>query len=305
MEYIYKSSDPDRPSLHRMLSAVCAPVFDSEDVHEQIARESFGMPKSVCRICKLKVVAAYELYEACIEGDRKLWEMVIIQKELIGDEGATDEQPNTTEAQNEISKGVSTRELPETANDDSSEKDPASANTEEFYRNKTIFTCDVCSVNFISKKRLRIHILEFHPESVKQCQECDDIFVSEVQMEDHKLYHRTGKRFSCDVCKKRFSTTTGHRLHARSHVKFTPFQCDKCDKSFSTMGILKSHVMRHNGQRDIACEICPLRFYTKGSLKLHMITHTNEQKFACDICDSRFKNRDSLIKHTQKHSGME
>lgn len=304
MEYIYKSPDSARPCLHTMLSAICAPVFDSEDIHEQVARESFGMPKAVCQNCKRRILAAYDLYEACIEGDRKLWEMIIIQKELI-DEEDTKQQPRSTarsKPQNEDAESMSTEEPSEANKEDTGDKD-ASANKDDTYRNSTILTCDLCSASFKSKKNIRLHMKESHAESIKPCDQCDEIFVSEVQMEDHILYHRTGKKFSCVVCKKRFATTTAHRLHARTHVNFTPFQCDQCDKSFSTSSALQLHLTRHTGQRDIACELCPLRFYTKGSLKLHMITHTKEQKYACDICDSRFTTRDSLIIHTKKHTG--
>lgn len=301
MEYIYKSPDPVRPSLHTMLSAICASVFDSEEIHEQVARESFGMPKVVCFNCKLKILAAYELHETCIESDRKLWEMIIIQRELMEDDVAIP-CPETAEDKPQTEDGGTSGSTESTKVDPTN--DYLKVTGRIYPIGAPIRKCELCDATFKTKKTIQKHMKTNHANSIKPCQECDDVFFSYNQLEDHRLFHRTGKKHSCEVCKKRFSTSTGLRLHARNHVNYTPFKCDQCDQTFPCSAALQVHVVKHTGQRNVICEQCPMRFYSKSSLKKHMQTHTRERNFACDICGSRFTSQYSLVSHTAKHTGM-
>lgn len=300
MEYIYKSPDPVRPSLHTMLSAICATVFDSEEIHEQVARESFGMPKIVCLSCKAKIVAAYALHEICIESDRKLWEMIIIQREL-SEDGVAIPNPETTEDEPQTEGGGSepSSESPKLE----ASNDYLKVTGKSHSLGAPIQTCGACSVTFKAKRSIQNHMKTEHADLIKRCKQCDDVFFSDILLEDHRMFHLTGKKFSCEVCKKRFGTSTALRHHARSHVNYSPFKCDQCDRTYPSASTLQMHMVRHTNQRNIVCEHCPMRFHSKSALKSHMQTHTRERNFACDICDSRFTTQHSLVMHTVKHTG--
>ncbi|XP_058835956.1 zinc finger protein 260-like [Topomyia yanbarensis] len=73
-ENIYDLSSSSKLSLFKMLSLICSEVFSDP-------MEPFSFPRSVCITCRKKVVSAYELYEKCVESDRKLRELCIVKLE--------------------------------------------------------------------------------------------------------------------------------------------------------------------------------------------------------------------------------
>uniref|UniRef100_A0A8D8CH69 (northern house mosquito) hypothetical protein n=1 Tax=Culex pipiens TaxID=7175 RepID=A0A8D8CH69_CULPI len=66
-----------QPSLHGMLKAICAAVFDKSD-----ADYPPGLPTQVCANCRNAILAAFKLHQTCIETDRRLGELLALKWEL-------------------------------------------------------------------------------------------------------------------------------------------------------------------------------------------------------------------------------
>ncbi|XP_055532702.1 zinc finger protein 595-like isoform X1 [Wyeomyia smithii] len=301
-EDIY-SPAKDEPSIYSLLAVVCAPVFSKEELQD---RELLGMPKIVCLPCKQKIVAAYELHEACIEADRKLWDMISVQQELqdfqdistdLEDKERT-ETPDATEftcddTSNQLLEQERQHKIREVLKIAKYKLEKSGASDR---------TCELCWKVTKHAKRLHDHMRKFHPNEIVPCPECNAAFFSSLQLEEHKLFHLTGHLYACPKCKKRFKSATGMRAHIRSHSSTARFQCDKCDKKCTNLSMLKTHLLSHGGERAYPCERCPSRFKTKGALKQHETVHSKERNYSCDICGSKFTKSNSLVRHVQIHS---
>lgn len=284
----------DEPSIHSLLAVVCGPVFSTEELQ---ARELLGMPKIVCLPCKRKVVAAYELHEACIEADRKLWDMISVQKEL----------QDLQEISTDLEKEGNCEEPGDLSSKDAGEHYKRHDAVKIAKRKSGKFdasgrTCELCWTVTKFPKRLYEHMRKFHPDQILPCTECNAAFFSPTKLEEHKLFHVTGQKYTCNICKKRFKSASGVRNHIRGHGN-TQYQCDLCDKKCTNPSTLKTHRQWHNSERAFPCERCPSRFKTKGSLKQHMTVHTKERNYSCDLCGSKFTKSTSLIKHVLIHTG--
>ncbi|XP_053688348.1 GDNF-inducible zinc finger protein 1-like [Sabethes cyaneus] len=286
--------DKDEPSIHSLLAVVCSSVFSKEELQ---TRELLGMPKIVCLPCKEKVVASYKLHEDCIEADRKLWDMISVQKEL------QDLQEINTDPGIDSAADKSGPELEEKERQNNIREALKIAKIESGRLDNSGTTCESCWAKMKTEKRLYEHMRKIHPNEILPCTECNAAFFSKFKLEDHKVFHITGLKYVCHICEKRFKSATGIRNHIRLHGASTEYQCDQCDRKCTNPSTLKLHRLWHTGERAYPCERCPSRFKTKGSLKQHMTVHTKEKNYSCDLCGSKFTKSTSLIKHVQIHSG--
>lgn len=76
MESIFTTvGEYDDKSLYGILVTVCAPLGQREML-------SGGVPERICRSCKWRLLAAYELHQTCLRSDDKLRERVDLRKKV-------------------------------------------------------------------------------------------------------------------------------------------------------------------------------------------------------------------------------
>lgn len=156
------------------------------------------------------------------------------------------------------------------------------------------FKCNICSMNFRTKRHLR----------------------------EHKASHLTIKEYPCDKCGKNFdksSKVVAHKRKAHSNVEAESFtainsksepnqkatmNCYLCDKTFVTQANLNQHIQNHSLYPDsFECDICGSKIKKKKDLLDHM-KHTHSGiKFPCTVCGKEFSRSSYLIVHMRMHNG--
>ena len=127
------------------------------------------------------------------------------------------------------------------------------SNNQSFYKMAPIsYVCDICGLNFSSKKIFRDH---------------------------HAKYHE--KEVECQHCSKMFPTTANLKQHNRDvHTKNV--KCECCDKTFAKKANLMRHLQRvenkpvQNDTEDFTCHLCMKPYGSKNSQGVHMSNvHSN------------------------------
>ena len=92
--------------------------------------------------------------------------------------------------------------------------------TETDVSTETKFNCKTCGESFEIKKKLRVHMLEKHPPTVK-CNDCQEVFHKSCDLEVHiKAYHTSAKKYECE---KKFVL----KWRLKKHHKFMTFKLQK------------------------------------------------------------------------------
>ncbi|XP_039438272.1 zinc finger protein 883-like [Culex pipiens pallens] len=304
----------DQLSLHEMLKAICATVFDKSD-----AEYPPGMPTTVCADCRNAVLAAFKLHQTCIDNERRLVELLALKWELqdleieeeFGDplkstnkellsvevenhaktEGEThlleEEQPKD-EMEDSLSAGehgntIKVEELDLMDVDDNENGDiPETGEIVERSSgedtNKT--TCIICSKSFGNVVMLRKHMAL-----------------------EHQLH-------MCEFCPKSFRIRASFTRHRRQHLKKHPergssgsrkvYSCQYCEETFKVgMQLMRHKAAVHRNVKDpnqpFTCRLCAESYATATELMTHKKTHENPVNCSCG---RRFKNDMRLQAHT-------
>lgn len=231
--YTVSPSVPEQISLHEMLKAICAPVFDKA---ETAAIEA--MPRNACTGCRNDIIAAFRLHQQCIETDRLLGELLVVKKEVPASEQEEEEEmegddPLMSIDRQEDIKIEALDLLDELQNEGSLE---GSDLEEEAQDGETIEpVCKECSEAFDDLDKLNAHVKEEH--SLFLCKECGELCKTACSLAHHKYKHK-GKA-ACPDCEKEFVTVHTLRRHRSGGYcplkpgKTNPlFRCEPCDHSF-------------------------------------------------------------------------
>uniref|UniRef100_A0A8D8FPT8 Transcription factor hamlet n=1 Tax=Culex pipiens TaxID=7175 RepID=A0A8D8FPT8_CULPI len=278
----------DQLSLHEMLKAICATVFDKSD-----AEYPPGMPTTVCADCRNAVLAAFKLHQTCIDNERRLVELLALKWELqdleieeeFGDplkstnkellsvevenhaktEGEThlleEEQPKD-EMEDSLSAGehgntIKVEELDLMDVDDNENGDiPETGEIVERSSgedtNKT--TCIICSKSFGNVVMLRKHMAL-----------------------EHQLH-------VCEFCPKSFKIRASFTRHRRQHLKKHPergssgsrkvYSCQYCEETFKVgMQLMRHKAAVHRNLKDpnqpFTCRLCAETYATATELMTH------------------------------------
>ncbi|EDS40385.1 zinc finger protein 124 [Culex quinquefasciatus] len=279
-----------QPNLHTMLRAVCAPVFDKPD--------SPGMPTNVCAVCRNASIAAYKLHKLCIESDRKLADMLVVQKEP--EEAAVEVKEEVVVEQTKLDDPFdrSDEEISEEENVEEKPAEPEKRQKEDYYSKRT---CKVCSGDFPTIRDMLDHMKKFHP-NVK-CEKIPGPRLFAMPNRKCKGKHR------CKLCSDAFRTRDGLVAHSKSAHPGVAFVCQSCNYVCETCGsqfgksdTLTRHVERvHTSERRYSCTVCEMKFKCPGRLKRHGLTHTGEKPYKCPFCQRGFNQTNDLVKHAKNH----
>uniref|UniRef100_A0A336LQT5 CSON011197 protein n=1 Tax=Culicoides sonorensis TaxID=179676 RepID=A0A336LQT5_CULSO len=171
--------------------------------------------------------------------------------------------------------------------------------------------CEVCELNFSSKKSLRRHYSSTtHISKIKDiktetstsielpsfvCNQCSKSFSRADQLKAHaKSHEKTEEKYQCDICSKVYHLKSVLKEHILNHTGASKALCSFCGKSFTSKANLKQHILRHTQTKTFKCSTCEKMFVSKGELQSHSRTHTGLKPFVCDICGSAFTMSYSL-----------
>lgn len=304
--YALSPSVPEQISLHEMLKAICAPVFDKPAPD--------AMPSNACTGCRNDIIAAFRLHQQCIETDLLLGELLAVKQEKQDDEDMkldVSGDPLMSCERQEVIK-VEVLDLLDKVDDGDSCSEESDSKEEGA-------KCSVCGESFEDISELSVHIKDEH--RLYRCKECGELCKSEHSLAYHVVKHKEKVISTCSDCGKQFATVHTMQRHKRDGFcpgragKLDPsLRCGPCNKTFETIGALQYHKTKHNGPT--VCAGCHKSFASPSSLKIHTKSGVcsgvkeDEQPstsgvglvLKCDICDTLFKTEKALKEHRHKHA---
>lgn len=126
-------------------------------------------------------------------------------------------------------------------------------------KNKLLFQCNFCGLEFNNQAAINSHLLrhlfpskresdmKFDSKNVRtfQCSKCSACFINKHLYTKHLNTHR--EILKCAFCPEKFSTLTAQRMHVQTHHEPKLFQCKYCDERFHQSLSLIQHVQdRHS-----------------------------------------------------------
>lgn len=152
---------------------------------------------------------------------------------------------------------------------------------------ETIFQCQHCPEEFITRCRLSGHLQRAHPETLPiKCSNCDHRFQDEEKCEKHQKYCLARRRLECYICQ--YSKPGGFsfeelKLHMRKHSGEKPHQCHLCFKYFPRTEALAQHLQRHRNVYNFQCSKCHRRLLSKVELEKHEQI-CKRRRYECHLC---------------------
>ena len=163
--------------------------------------------------------------------------------------------------------------------------------------------CQVCNKTFVSKSKLRRHMLTHTGEKPHKCNICEKAFFQACLLKRHLLKHTGENPHKCDLCQKQFSDGGNLKRHMLTHAGQKLHPCDLCEKSFARATSLTQHTWIHTGEKPHTCSICEKQFTTSGYLNINMLPHTVEIRHRCTTCGKQFYEAEHLNWHMLTHTG--
>ncbi|KAI8485592.1 hypothetical protein Bbelb_366110 [Branchiostoma belcheri] len=140
--------------------------------------------------------------------------------------------------------------------------------------------CDVCSMEFTTRKNLlrhlQLHKADTEEDSRPACERCGRRFNQISDLKRHLHTHTGTEPYRCQLCGRGFLRHSDLSTHLRFHNKVKPFQCALCDKTYYQSGDLRRHIRRsHEQTKDLACPLCEKTCATERSLRTHLRAQHN------------------------------
>ncbi|XP_029636643.1 zinc finger protein 236 [Octopus sinensis] len=182
--------------------------------------------------------------------------------------------------------------------------------------NRSFFECNMCAVEFLLWKHLRMHLWRCHSidTDLFACENCEFKTDTTHKLLIHKEIHSDQRPYTCDICWKGFKQFSQMRNHQMIHAEhqsndadrwYTTKQCDICKRTFANQKCLSKHVQAvHSKIKPYVCSYCGHSTARKAMLQLHLRIHTGEKPFKCDVCQYATGDHNSLRRHKMRHSGL-
>ncbi|XP_063544265.1 zinc finger protein 287-like [Cydia strobilella] len=170
------------------------------------------------------------------------------------------------------------------------------------------FICEICGVNYATKKSLSKHYQSAHETNQKTytCNQCGKNFATLHKRVNHEKRIHDMKASTCDICNQILGSAFKKATHMANvhNVRQSEFKCDNCPKVFLLASQLHIHNRRmHMKERTKVCDVCGDKFFDDHHLKLHKVKHSDAKPYECDICMKKFPRKKALVLHTKIHTG--
>ena len=149
------------------------------------------------------------------------------------------------------------------------------------------FRCDICHIDFKTKKTWNFHMKAKHIN--------DPVFAQKLK----EVSASKSLKVCCPLCDQKF-TSRNLKNHIRSdHETHTLVEeCDICHKKFSNISHLYRHIDSvHNEEPGLECTLCDFTTKSKENMRKHTLVHSAGYRFKCDICGHQSKRVNDFKKH--------
>lgn len=143
------------------------------------------------------------------------------------------------------------------------------------------FACDMpdCTLRFISKEKLRIHMMRHQGIKDYSCPYCGLRKTTKQELRQHINFHTLERSWACTMCSKVCNSSTSLKKHVRTiHEKARDYACSYCEKSFANPDTRKYHEMTHTGEKNFECHECGKKFTQPAALRTHRLVHERKQE---------------------------
>jgi hypothetical protein len=180
-------------------------------------------------------------------------------------------------------------------------------------KNKQEFNCELCSIQFLTPRRLDEHFAKIHPDDLSarfKCQECDQSFFyrefilhRQLNIPAHENPDRDRPELVCFQCGHQSESRYEMDKHGETvHQSANIYKCPECPLQFPTFSKLSLHM--HSLLRKTwgtHCHICELKVTNPWNLNKHLLTEHNIPTNVCEICNKSHLTTHRLEDHMQIH----
>ena len=174
-------------------------------------------------------------------------------------------------------------------------------------------SCELCSIEFTSKKLLKSHYEENHEiDGQKVCLYCDyfakDLASLKIHIDNKHQEHSKSKYF-CDLCQRGFIFDTSLKKHQDLHKSYAKQKgllriCDICGQKYHSAG-LKEHMRQKHPKNDaktFICEVCGFSAITAALLARHKYRkHQVEKHKKCPHCEFKASCSQKIKIHVDRN----
>jgi hypothetical protein len=137
-----------------------------------------------------------------------------------------------------------------------------------------------------------------YEQKVMMCDFCKDCFISKYKLRIHIMKHLGNPQHACLLCHKMFWSKTLLYIHLRNcHSGELMYQCDKCLEIFSLYSDLTSHkaTFHDTKQQQLECKHCNEIFTMRANLLSHIRNEHRGKIFHCEFCYKSFITKEGCI----------
>ena len=138
------------------------------------------------------------------------------------------------------------------------------------------YSCESCSVKFVSQLKLKKHIKRIHDNRVFVCEYCNNEIIGQTKLSNHLKIHKSTICKKCGLAVPKNSITV-HK--AKCSTEDLVFACEECPYFSNRKGNLKQHKMTQHTHATVKqtivheCKECNEKF----AMKKHLNKHTPER----------------------------
>ncbi|XP_030752913.1 putative zinc finger protein 840 [Sitophilus oryzae] len=194
---------------------------------------------------------------------------------------------------------------------------------------RELFGCAHCEKQYMTKRRLKVHLKTKHSGSRKKksqkkvhiCSRCNYQTIHKSNLDRHKAVHLSQEErqaanesqknvYRCALCDYKTQYKSSIRRHEKVHLapeERQIFACAQCDKKYMSNRRLQDHIKLNHidsrmkeSQKKVRCSICDYRARDMSNLKQHEAVHLAPEErelFGCAHCEKQYMTKRHLRDH--------
>uniref|UniRef100_A0A1B0GGC7 Uncharacterized protein n=1 Tax=Glossina morsitans morsitans TaxID=37546 RepID=A0A1B0GGC7_GLOMM len=264
------------------------------------------MPDKMCRRCLLLLKGAYKFRELCLRSDKRLKEVLQINKPFIRAlENYTDQASPETRHEEECKQFICMEE----------ETDFVCDKQEVVYQVETL--AESTDLENVEQYELVEEFDDLNTEYFSSIQHLEEkscpndgippedgipLQIEPIEEELHEVQMQKLNAPAAHNSKENVKTTTYKKRKTETITKIVNYVCSYCGNIYNEKSKLTMHLKLHTNEKPHECEICGKRFSMTPQLARHMNSHTGKRPFKCQYCEASFADPSTKIKHERIHT---